>query len=113
MVLLGVSTGFSQDLAKAQAKKEFLEAKQKGIFEFVLPQNVSEEQVDKSARFYTKFFKVKFDDATKKVVFNMVNNDENSRNVIIRFFVSLDINKISMEEGEAMSLDDFRTNYLN
>lgn len=115
LVLGGITTSFSQEaseIAKAQSKKEFVQAKKVGIFEFVLPSNVTQDQVDRSAKFYEKYFKVKFDNTSKKIAFNMVNNDVASRNVLIRFFVSTGIRHITMD-GETMNVEAFRSNYLN
>lgn len=115
LVFGGIATSFSQEaseIAKAQSKKEFVQAKKVGIFEFVMPSNVTEEQVKKSSKYYEKFFKVKFDNNSKKIAFNMAQNDAGSRNILVRFFVSTGVRHISMD-GETMTVESFRANYLN
>lgn len=115
LVLGGIATGFSQEaseIAKSQTGKEFVEAKRTGIFEFIMPSNVTEEQVEKSAKYYGKFFKVRFDNTSKKVEFNMVDNTVQSRNVMIRFFISTGVRHINVGE-ETMTIESFRSNYLN
>lgn len=114
VIVGGILPVFSQEakqIAKAQPKEEFVEAKEAGVFEFILPSVVTEEQVQKSAKFYVKYFTVAFDSSSDKAVIKMVKNDEGSRNVLTRFFVSLGVSHIEMD-GKMIVLDDFRADYL-
>lgn len=108
------SLSFSQDVtytAKLENSAKFQENKVKGSFNFVFPKEITKDQIDKNAKFYTNHFQVKFTEKTNLVKIEMVNNDEQSRSIIKRFLISNRIKKIQIDNKE-LSIDQFYNEYL-
>lgn len=108
------SLSFSQDVtytAKLENSTKFQENKVKGSFNFIFPKEISKEQIEKNAKFYTNHFQVKFIEKTNLVEIEMVNNDERSRSIIKRFLISNQVKKIKIDDKE-LSIDQFYNEYL-
>lgn len=107
-------TSFAQQAplkASAQSIEKVIESKSTGIYEFQMPSELKAEDVKKNAEYYTQYFTVDFNDATKKAVIKMVDNTEKSRMVIIRFMVSNNVKEIKMGET-TYSVEKFYADFI-
>lgn len=108
ILLLSVFS-FSQDKvneAKVVNSKQFQANKEAGEFKFVFPEITKKEEVERNAAFYKEYFSVIYDESTHSVTIKMVQNNEKNRQIIKRFFVSMNIKQIEMN-GTSMQVDEF------
>lgn len=83
--------------AVVKSKAELLAGKESGKYTFVLPETVTAEQVDQTSKYYTHYFTVNYSSSDRKAVLTMVNNDEQSRHVVIRFLIANNIQHVNVE----------------
>jgi hypothetical protein len=105
---------FSQESAKTAIASNLTEintSKENGIYKFILPKGTTISAVEQSAKYYTIYFTVSFDEPKEEVTIKLINNDEKSRHVIVRFLVSTEVNSVSMG-GKTFSTEDFYRNYM-
>jgi len=112
-LFVGVFVGYGQTDAKLKSANtnELRSAKSSGEFLFTMPSGVSKKEIDESAEYYTMYFMVEYIEKSHQVKIRMKTNDEKSRRVILRFFVSLNIRQIELE-GETMELEMYYQNWL-
>jgi hypothetical protein len=101
----------SNGIAVAPTKSEIAKGKESGSFKFVMPEGTTIEDVTQSAKYYTHYFTVDYDSATRSAKIKMVSNDEKSRSVIVRFLVSNNVQTVDVE-GSMVSVYDFFEKYL-
>ena len=114
IVLLGLgSIAFGQDKREvAHSKKsELVRSKDSGKYKFVLSSDLSKEEVDKNAKYYTHYFTVRFDEVSHEVSLDLIENEAKSRLVISRFLTACGVNYIKVDQ-ENVSLGDFTERYL-
>lgn len=108
----GFSIGQEKEfVAKFEIPSTISQNKVKGSFYFIFPNEISKEQIEKNAKFYTNYFEVKFNEKTNLVKIEMVNNDERSRSIIKRYLISNRIKKIQIED-KVLMIDQFYNEYL-
>ena len=77
-VLIGISSfGFAQEanqIAATKGAKELSASKESGTFEFTLPDNVTADEVEKNATYYTHYFSVTFDASSDKASIKTIDN---------------------------------------
>jgi hypothetical protein len=83
--------------AVASSKKELMTGKESGKYTFILPETVSAEQVAQTSKYYTHYFTVNYTADERKAILKMVNNDEQSRHVVIRFLIANNIQHVNVE----------------
>ncbi len=101
----------SNGIAVAPTKSEIAKGKESGSFKFVMPEGTTAEDVAQSAKYYTHYFTVDYDNASRSAKIKMVSNDEKSRSVIVRFLVSNNVQTVDVE-GSMVSVYDFFEKYL-
>ncbi|MCH2231525.1 MAG: hypothetical protein MK105_14395 [Crocinitomicaceae bacterium] len=101
----------SVDTAKTSSHSDLAASKESGHYIFTFPASVSEEQVKKSASYYTKMFTTSYDKNTHDVSFDMVENTSANRTVMTRMMLQCGV-KFVMVEDETLKLYDFVQNYL-
>ena len=101
----------ASNLALVKSKLEILKSKENGSYVFTLPKGTTKEKVEQSAKYYTIYFNVIFDEKTFEAKINMITNDEKSRHVICRFLVSNEIEIINME-GQEFVVEEFYKQYM-
>ena len=101
----------SPNLAFVKSKSEILKSKENGSYIFTLPKGTTKEKVEQSAKYYTIYFNVIFDEKTLEAKINMITNDEKVRHVICRFLVSTDVEIINME-GQEFVIEEFYKQYM-
>lgn len=106
-LIVAQNNRFVQSVDSIQLRKDLLN----GEFYFQLPQDVTLTQVNESAAYYTMYFEVEFDENSKEVMIRMVNNDAKSRHIIVRFFVSLDVRIVKINNRE-MLVEEYFQRYL-
>jgi hypothetical protein len=94
-------------IAVGPTKSEFAKGKENGTFKFFLPEGVVKEDVVHSAKYYTHYFTVDYDASTRAAKINMVTNDEKSRNVIVRFLISNNVQFVNVEGTMVPTTDIF------
>ncbi len=105
-------TSFGQDkYATAISSDDFKTENFTGTYTFTLPAEITAEDVQLSAEFYTVYFKVNFNDETNLVSLIMNGSDEKNRQVIARFFISLGLRDIEYK-GKIYPIQDFYTSYI-
>jgi hypothetical protein len=82
-----------------------------GNYSFVIPKNISKADVAESAEYYTMYFDVNFDEDAHRVEIKMKINDERSKHVIVRFFVSLDLKEVDMN-GQIIPIEKYYQTYI-
>ncbi len=97
--------------AKVANASSFDAGKKAGDFSFILPENVTAENVTQNSKYYTHYFTVTFDDATNRADIKMITNDEKSRHVIIRFLISLGVEQVTMN-GTSENVEAFYQSHL-
>ncbi len=115
ILFIGFSfAGFSQQGKKeaiSLGKEDLVQAKTLGIFTFTLPEGNTPEKVSENAKYYTMYFKVKYDADKREASLNMVTNDEKSRHVICRFLVASGVDKV-LVDGKAVQVEEYFQTYL-
>jgi hypothetical protein len=109
--VLAMAFSFGQDLAVVKSAKDLTGIKETGKGYITLPAEMTKDAVAASASYYTRYFTVDFNENTKVATITMVNNDERSRQVIVRFLVACSIQKIDVA-GDVISRDDLFEKYL-
>ncbi|MBI2259075.1 MAG: hypothetical protein HYU67_09260 [Flavobacteriia bacterium] len=85
--------------------------KENGSFTFIFPDQIDKEQIDRTAKFYTNYFVVSFNNKTKSVQIRMTVNDQNNRRVIKRFLISNKIEEIILDD-QIYTVDNFYNQFL-
>lgn len=112
LVSLNVSAQDQTNTAKTLSASALTKAKVSGEYSFVLPNEISKDEVERSARFYEKSFTVTFNEATHEVKLKMVVNDAKNRQIIVRFLGANHIQYVNVD-GKAILNMDFYNTYLN
>ncbi len=116
LVVIGFATvSFSQTEAAVanSAGKTALEAsKTSGQYSFTLPESATPESVAKNAGYYTDYFTVAYDEASRVANISMVYNEPQSRIIIARFLSASGAREVEID-GVNYSIGDFIQNYLN
>ncbi len=98
-------------IASVASKASVIDVKNTGKFKITLPSSLVKEDVDKSASYYLHDFTVNFDNNSKVAEVTMVNNDERSRKIIVRFLSACGVQQINVE-GTMVDLYPFYETYL-
>lgn len=118
--ILGLAAGMLLTIATfAQGGVTFLDANatydktKVTSFNFEFSPEFTVEQINKAAAFYTSYFTVTpvASPVGTKVTVKLVEDNEMSRRVITRFFVTLEVQKI-LVNGESILTSDFAAKYL-
>ncbi len=88
-------------------------SKSEGVFHFSFDSEFTQDQIDKAAKYYTSYFTVTPTVTTEgfNVAIKLVEDNEMSRRVITRFFVTLDVNAVNVN-GTPIKIDDFIAKYV-
>ena len=109
MIFTGV--GFSQTAivegTAASLKKNISENQ----IEFVMPSEVTNKSVEKSAQYYTDYFTVDFNTESKIAKINILDQEDQARRVITRFLLSIGVRTVSFE-GKDYTIMEFYSNFL-
>lgn len=110
-LVFGLSA-FGQTTRATSPKKETIGAAvQAGEFVFGIPADITSKQVKESAEYYTLYFTVEHLQATKQVRIIMKENTAKARHIIVRFFVSLGIREIMVNDA-VLSVEDYYDQFL-
>ena len=112
-ILISFSMTLSQteNITIAQSKMELEKSKKNGIYYFTIHPKASKEDVAKSAAYYPSYFSVDYDDASKIAKITMIENNEKTRLVLLRFLSSVRSQKIQVD-GTSMLIHEFYDKYL-
>lgn len=108
---IGLSISFAQNTATVKSSSQLTSIKSSGSGEITLPSNLTLEDVQKRAKYYTKYFVVDFNQETHVALIKMVENDAQARNIIVRFLAACDVKDVNVE-GTIVSRDDLFAKYL-
>lgn len=99
------------ETAVSQGADALMKSKTSGEYSFVLPSNLTNDDVAKSSKYYTHYFTVDFSEGTHEASVHMVNNDEKSRIVVTRFLSSCGVRFVKVGNSN-LSLDEFSNTYF-
>jgi hypothetical protein len=102
---------FGQDVANFGTSTTIIQGKQVGKFEVKLPSRVTNEDVSNYAQYYTNYFTVTYNNKTNIASIQMVNNDSQTRRIIIRFLAANQISLVSVD-NTPYDLNTFYDNFL-
>lgn len=111
------SLGYAQDqnqpltAAVSTTQSSLVKATESGEFVFVLNQEVSDEVIQHSAQYYKLYFTVDYLKKDKQIKIKMKENTSDNRKIIVRFFVSAQIEKITYN-GVDYEVMDFYEKFL-
>ncbi len=100
-----------ENYATAKSADMFVTANSQGIFEFILPEKITKDDVAVSSEFYTMYFKVEFNENSHLAKITMLENEDKAKHVMVRFFVSLGLREI-MYSGSVYPVEDFYKKFL-
>lgn len=110
VVMLATFAASAQKTASLSAKA--LESgKSTGTFVFVMPSDITTEQVDKVKGYYTQYFTVNYNQVKHEATLVLTENKEMNKRVILRFLGSLETNTVNVD-GKEKSLEEFFNNDL-
>lgn len=118
LIFTFVTLGFTMNAQKYVAAIEDKSGidHESGVYEYyVNASEISKEDVNKAANYYTDYFSVKQkEDDGLRVIMVYLNNpgDEMSINVVMRLLVTLKIDKVNYA-GSEMELHPFFSEYMN
>lgn len=111
IIMLTSAVAFGQT-AKVDGNRETLKsAVEAGVFEILMPDSVSEEDVEKNKGYYTDYFSVSYNTANRLATIEMLDNSPKGRRVITRLLLSLGVKEVNVD-GENYSLNDFYNKFL-
>lgn len=93
-------------IATVNSSERFDADKINNQFSFVLPSEITADDVKHQATYYTDYFKVKFDEKHHALTVIMNSRDEVNKKVMRRLFAGLQIEQMEYD-GEIFSMDDF------
>ena len=101
----------TENIAIAGTSQELAASKISGSYQFTLPEKTKEEDVTKAASYYPGFFSVSYNSSSHVASIEMVENNENSRRVLLRFLSSIRCQKIQVD-GQSLFIHEFYDAYL-
>ena len=108
------SFSYAQDKTNTvltKAKEEISKGKESGVFTFVMPSTLSKEEINKNANYYTHYFTVEYNIETFEVKINMIDTDDKSKHIVVRFLTACGIQYVQVE-GMNMSTEEFFNSYM-
>lgn len=113
ILFIGFSSSvFAQEsIAKSNGDAALLKSKLSGVYEFTLPDNITQEDVDKKIKYYTYYMTADFNETTHKVTLTMNENASSNRYVIGRFLTACNVKEVDVD-GKRLIMDEFVKSYL-
>ena len=93
------------------SKDALTTSKASGVYSFVLPSDISADQVNSVKQYYVSYFTVDFTESTHVMKVKLLAKDEMNYKVMNRLMVSLDIRKFFVD-GTEMDYDKMYTTYM-
>lgn len=112
-VVMITAIGFGQTSVKFTDAKAGYDKTATTSFNFLFGPEIQKDEIDNSAAYYESYFSVSVNPAENgnNVTITLVEDNDMSRRVILRLFVSLEVNNIEAE-GQKMDKNDFMTKYI-
>lgn len=113
-VLGVVALSFAQEAtntAMIESAESIEKGKQTGTYVFVMPQETTEEKVNKMATYYVDYFTVTYDASSREAAIEIVGDVKPSAKVMLRFLSGCGVSYIDVE-GNTMTMQDFHQDYL-
>jgi sporulation protein YlmC with PRC-barrel domain len=110
-ILIFTLSSFAQT-AKVEGTKEDLKNNlAKNLVVFVMPSEITAENIDKSAQYYTDYFTVEYNNESKVANILLISEAETDRRVIMRFLLSTGVRIINFD-GAEYTIMEFYSNFL-
>lgn len=90
-------------------EESFVSNKVKGEFIFQMPEGTSAAKINETAKYYTDYFNVQYDEKSRIASISMI--QENMRGVILRFLIANEIKTISYG-GKEYEVEKFAGNFI-
>lgn len=112
IITLAVNFSFGQnDVASVKSAKDLTAIKETGTGYITLPSGMTKADVEAKSKYYTLYFTIDFDEKSKVATINMVDNNERSRQVIVRFLAACEIQTVNVA-GDSIHRDQVFEKYL-
>jgi len=109
-----VALSFAQDAtntAISEGADALAKSKTSGVYNYVLPEGTTQDEVQKSASYYKEYFTVDYDNNTRKVTVNITGDEGSSRQVMLRLLSSVGALYVDVD-GEVEQLNVHYTSYI-
>jgi hypothetical protein len=108
LVLVVVLAAFAASAQKSASlsAKALETGKSSGTFLFVLPSDVTSQQIDEVKGYYKDYFSVNFDQAKHEATLVLTANETMNKRVILRFLSSIGVRTVNVD-GVEKTLDVF------
>ncbi|MBW7868091.1 MAG: hypothetical protein H3C31_07195 [Brumimicrobium sp.] len=83
----------------------------KNYVEFVFPDEITQETIEKSGKYYTEYFTVEYNKPSKIVKVSLIENTDMARRVITRFLLSCGVRTVEFT-GKEFTIMEFYDSYL-
>jgi len=116
LVLAVVLSAFAASAQKTVTvtKDALTKSKSSGVYAFVLPADITTEQVEKAKGYYTQYFTVTFDETKHVATLSMIENAAKNRRVMNRFLVTLDVKTFRLDkEDKEYTFQELFDQYMN
>ncbi len=96
LIVFAFTFAFGQNTAFVKAPSDLTSIKETGKGHITLPERLTKEEVQSKAKYYTLYFTVDFDEKSKVATINMVENNERSRAIIVRFLAGCEVQNVTV-----------------
>jgi hypothetical protein len=106
--LLFLTVGVFAQTAKVEGTPETLKDNlSHDVLEFIMTSNVTNEEVDNSAQYYTEYFTVDYNSESHKATINFIENSIKSRRVVTRFLLSTGVRSVDFNDKNYTIMEFF------
>lgn len=93
------------------SKEALTASKTSGVYSFVMPSDITADQVNSVKQYYTSYFTVDFTEATHVMKVKLLAKEEMNYKVMNRLMVSLDVRKFIVD-GTEMDYEKMFATYM-
>lgn len=113
LVIAFAGVSFAQDgkIAESQGSDALVKSKSTGDYAFVMPSNLTSDDIADNSKYYTHYFSIDFDEGSHTVKIHLLENTAKNRFVIRRFLTACGVNSIEVDDTN-LNLDTFTEKYL-
>ena len=113
LVIAFAGVSFAQDgqVAGSQGSDALIKSKASGDYSFVMPTNLTAENIADNSKYYTHYFSIEFDEGSHTAMIHLLENSAKNRFVIRRFLTACGVNSIEVDDAN-LDLDAFTEKYL-
>lgn len=112
LCFLGVTMIHAQtNVAQSRGVEALRVSKTNGIYEFVLPESVSEDDVQKNSKYYELYFTPVFNSNSHVVKIELKDDSDKARYTVARFLSACGVQEV-LVDGKNYTISQFIETYL-